>query len=157
MCTCCPSSRYRSQSTSVEYLSISALSLAEYLYWQCHFAYSTCSNFVSHSFFVYGHSLVEASTLIMKSALMIIIKEFLVCHISLNTAPMLFWNYNLTGKWHMYIQLCSWWIKCWRFCPKIANHQSLLLTNISSYMVSCYNVQETKIFMDSQYPQNIFK
>ena len=29
-----------------------------------------------------------------------------------------------------------WWIKCWQFCPIIANHQSLLLTNISSYTVN---------------------
>ena len=26
-----------------------------------------------------------------------------------------------------------WWIKCWRFCPIIANRQSLLLANILSY------------------------
>ena len=28
-----------------------------------------------------------------------------------------------------------WWIKYWQFYDKIANRQSLLLTNISSYMV----------------------
>ena len=28
-----------------------------------------------------------------------------------------------------------WWIKYWRFHPIIANHQSLLLANISSYTV----------------------
>ena len=40
-------------------------------------------------------------------------------------------------KWHMCTELHNyyWWIKCWQFCPIIANHQSLLLTNISSYTV----------------------
>ena len=29
-----------------------------------------------------------------------------------------------------------WWIKYWQFLLQIANHQSLLLANISSYAVS---------------------
>ena len=31
-----------------------------------------------------------------------------------------------------------WWIKHWQFSNKIANRQSLLLTNISSYSYSIY-------------------
>ena len=40
-------------------------------------------------------------------------------------------------KWWMCIELRNyhWWIKCWRFCPIIAIHQSLLLTNVSSYTI----------------------
>ena len=28
-----------------------------------------------------------------------------------------------------------WWIKTWQIYPKVANHQNLLLANISSYAV----------------------
>ena len=38
-----------------------------------------------------------------------------------------------------------WWIKCWQFHPIIAtNHQSLLLANISSYMVVVARAATTK-------------
>ena len=73
----------------------------------------------------------------MKSALMV--RELLVYHFSLNTAETPFHNCNLMQKMtHSYIQLHNyyWWIKCWRFCPIIANYQSVLLANISSYMVA---------------------
>ena len=58
-------------------------------------ANSTCSNFVSQ-FFAWGHPLVGAGTLIMKSALMV--REFLIYHFSLNTAATPFNNCNLTRQ-----------------------------------------------------------
>ena len=138
-------SRYESQSTPVEYLPIFALSLAEYSYWWHPFLPILLIVSLSFTIFVrYGRSLVEAGTLMMKSALMV--RELLVCHYSLNTAAMLFYNCNLMWKWHMCIQLCNyyWWIKYWWFYPTIANNQSLLCTNILSYMYRiCENLPST--------------
>ena len=45
---------------------------------------------------MYGCSLVEAGTLIMKSGLMV--RELLVCHFSLNNAAMPFHNRSLMRK-----------------------------------------------------------
>ena len=39
---------------------------------------------------------------------------------------------------HIPLQEYYWWTKYWRFYSKIANRQSLLLTNISSYTVNGY-------------------
>ena len=120
----------------VLYLPISTLSLAEYLYWRCHFLqipFVVTSS--TTDCFIYSCTLIEAGTLIVKPTLMV--RQLLICCFSLNTAATPFNNCQLMWKIariFSYI-IIIWWIKCWRFCLKIANHQSLLLSNISSYMV----------------------
>ena len=64
-------SRYESQSTSVEYVPISALSFAEYSYWQHRYLPIPLVVTLSTTVFVYGYSLAEAGTLIMKSAIVV--------------------------------------------------------------------------------------
>ena len=55
--------------------------------------------------------------------------------------------YNMTHI-HYY-----WWIKYWRFSNKIANHQSLLLANISPYTV--YTIPQF-LTLDKKFKDNIF-
>ena len=42
-----------------------------------------------------------------------------------------------------------WWIKYWRFYDKIANRQSLLLANISSYTVYCLHFEDINKYYSS--------
>ena len=44
-----------------------------------------------------------------------------------------------------------WWIKCWWFCPIIANRQSLLHANISSYMVCWFASYRHKLMLQTKY------
>ena len=120
--------RYGRLSTSVEYLPTSTLSLAEYSYWQCCFLPIPL---VVTSFpiflYNYGHSLVEAGTRIMKSTVMV--REPLICHFLLILQQCCFTIITWRKKWYIHsITLLN--VKCWRFCPIIANRQSLLLANI---------------------------
>ena len=64
-------SRYGNQSISVEYLPIFALSLAEHSHWQAHFLPTPLVVTLSPIVFVYGCSLVEAGSLIIKSTVMV--------------------------------------------------------------------------------------
>ena len=81
-------------------------------------ANSACTNFVSHSFYIWSFTCWS-----WRSDNEISFDGKGTC--CLNIAVMPLCNCNLTWKINYY-----WWNKYWQFCPIIANRQSFFFTNI---------------------------